>query len=103
MFNAKRGEITLEFADMPGKYYRAVYNGTLALGATGSREINVELKMNDPWPTGAEKVTEVEITRSPETITVESAADVSAQPVITLTNTGTTTIRSFRITNEYTL
>lgn len=103
MFNAKRGELTLEFADMPGKYYRAVYNGTLALGAVGTREINVALKMNDPWPTGAEKVTEVEITKSPETITVDSAADVNAQPIITLTNTGTTTIRSFRITNEYTL
>ncbi|WP_418041128.1 phage tail domain-containing protein [Paenibacillus xylanilyticus] len=103
IFNAKRGELTLEFADMPGKYYRAVYNGTLALGAVGSREVNIALKMNDPWPTGAEKVTEVEITKSPETITVESAADVNAQPVITLTNTGTTTIRGFRITNEYTL
>ncbi|WP_427050368.1 phage tail domain-containing protein [Paenibacillus sp. TC-CSREp1] len=103
MFNAKRGEMTIEFSDMPGKYYRAVYNGTLALGTTGSREINVALKMNDPWPTGAEKVTEVEITQSPETITVNSAADVNAQPVITLTNTGTVTIRGFRITNEYTI
>ncbi|WP_179087422.1 phage tail domain-containing protein, partial [Paenibacillus odorifer] len=34
-FNAKRGDITLEFADMPGKYYVATYAGTLALGATG--------------------------------------------------------------------
>ncbi|MDR9852890.1 phage tail family protein [Paenibacillus sp. VCA1] len=103
MFNAKRGEITLEFTDMPGKYYRGVYSGTMALdGQVGSRLVNVSLRMNDPWPTGPEKVTEVTITRSPEVIPIESAADVRAQPVIVMTNTGTTTV-SFKLTNEYTI
>ncbi|MFD1270640.1 distal tail protein Dit [Paenibacillus motobuensis] len=103
LFNANRGEVTLEFSDMPGKFYRARNNGTLALdGQIGSRMVNVSLKMNDPWPTGPEKVTETTITKSPESVTVESLADVRAQPVITLTNVGTTTIKSLRITNEYT-
>lgn len=104
IFNAKRGELTLEFSDMPGKYYRAVYNGTLAPdGDIGSRLVNVALKMNDPWPTGAEKVTEVTITRSPEVIPIESNADVRAEPVIVMTNTGSTTVYNFRVTNEYTV
>ncbi|MEK5396028.1 phage tail domain-containing protein [Paenibacillus sp. FSL K6-2859] len=102
-FNAKRGEITLQFADMPDKYYRAVYSGTLALGATGSRLIDVELRMNDPWPTGNESVTEYTITTSTTAVDIESNADVNAQPVITLTNTGGNIVRGFTITNEYTL
>lgn len=102
-FNAKRGEITLEFADMPGKYYRAVYSGNLTLGATGSRLIDVNLRMNDPWPTGGETVTEYTITASPQTAQVDSAADVRAQPIITLVNTGGNVVHGFTITNEYEL
>lgn len=102
-FNSKRGEITLEFADMPGKYYAATYAGTLELGATGSRLIDVNLRMNDPWPTGSEVVTEVTITASPQFVTIESEADVPAQPIITMTNTGGVMVRGFTITNEYVL
>lgn len=103
IFNGSRREITVEFSDIPGRIYRAVNNGTLALdGQVGSRMVVVSLKANDPWPESNEKVTEVTITRSPETINVESTGDVRAQPVLVLTNTGTNTIRSFRITNEYT-
>jgi phage-related protein len=102
-FNAKRGEVTLEFADMPGKYYVATYAGTLELGATGSRLIDVNLRMNDPWPTGSEVVTEVTITASPQSVVIESEADVRAQPVITMVNTGGITVRGFTITNEYVL
>ncbi|WP_342480398.1 phage tail domain-containing protein [Paenibacillus sp. FSL L8-0340] len=53
-FNARRGELALEFNDMPDKKWRCVYAGTLALGATGSRLIDVQLRMNDPWPTSAQ-------------------------------------------------
>ncbi|WP_379161380.1 phage tail domain-containing protein [Paenibacillus sp. sgz5001063] len=100
-FNSKRGEITLEFADMPGKYYLATYAGTLTLGATGSRLIDVNLRMNDPWPTGPEVITEFTITASPQAVTIESEADVRAQPVITMTNTGANIVHGFTITNEY--
>lgn len=102
-FNAKRGEITLEFKDMPGKYYRAVYAGTLTPGETGSRIVDVVLRMNDPWPTGGEVVTEYTITTSPTLTTINSGADVRAQPIIAMTNTGGVTVRGFTITNEYIL
>lgn len=49
IFNARRGVLALEFADMPDKKWRCVYAGTLQLGATGSRLIDVQLRMNDPW------------------------------------------------------
>ncbi|MNL51976.1 hypothetical protein D3C87_1751160 [compost metagenome] len=88
---------------MPGKYYAATYAGTLALGATGSRLIDVNLRMNDPWPVGREVVTEFTITTSPQTVDIESEADVPAQPIITMTNTGSNTVHGFTITNEYTL
>jgi phage-related protein len=102
IFNAKRGDITLEFSDMPGKYYRATYAGTLALnGSTGSRLYDVTLRMNDPWPSGKEQVTEVTITASPQTIEIASDADVPAKPIIVLTNTGANVINGFTITNEY--
>jgi hypothetical protein len=88
---------------MPGKYYRAVYSGNLTLGATGSRLIDVNLRMNDPWPTGSEEVTEYTITTSPQTTQIDSAADVRAQPVITMVNTGANVVHGFTITNEYEL
>ncbi|CAH1194601.1 hypothetical protein PAECIP111892_01759 [Paenibacillus auburnensis] len=53
-FNSRRGVLALEFADMPDKKWRCVYAGTLQLGATGSRLIDVQLRMNDPWPTSAQ-------------------------------------------------
>lgn len=53
-FNSRRGPLLLEFADMPDKKYRCVYAGTLQLGATGSRLIDVNLRMNDPWPESAQ-------------------------------------------------
>jgi phage-related protein len=102
MFHARRGELTLEFSDMPGKYYRAVYAGTLSLNAqTGSRLVDVELRMNDPWPSSGEVVTEFTITADPQSVIITSAADVPAEPLITLTNTGSNVIRGFTITNEY--
>ncbi|MNV77155.1 hypothetical protein D3C71_1705530 [compost metagenome] len=89
---------------MPGKYYRARYAGTLALDSqVGSRLVDVSLRMNDPWPTGPEQVTELTIAGAPQVITVESGADVRAQPTITMTNTGFNTINSFSIKNEYLL
>ncbi len=102
VFNARRGELTLEFADMPGKYYRATYAGTLALsGSTGSRLADVPLRMNDPWPVGPEQITEVRITGDPQTITVPSNSDMSAYPVITIQNVGTNTVHGLTLSNEF--
>jgi len=104
LFNANRKEMTLEFSDLPNRIYRVVNNGTLALdGQVGSRMVNVSLKANDPWPESGERVYETTITKSPEVMTIESTGDVRAQPIIVLTNTGATTIRGFKIKNEYTI
>lgn len=54
LFNSRRTPLVLEFADFPDKKYRCTYAGSLALGATGSRLIDVNLRMNDPWPTSAQ-------------------------------------------------
>lgn len=102
IFHGSRHEITVEFSDIPGRVYRAVNNGTLALDAqTGSRIVQVSLKANDPWPESLESVTEVTITRSPEIVNMESSGSVRTPPILVLTNTGTNTIRNLKITNEY--
>lgn len=103
MFNVKRGEVALEFTDMRGKIYKAVYAGSFTLGAVGSRLVDIELHMNDPWPTGSEVVTEYTLSTSPQSAVIESKADVKAQPVIVMTNTGSSIIHGFTLTNEYEL
>ena len=104
LFKTNSREITVEFSDLPNRIYRCVYNGTLSPdGQVGSRLINVSLKANDPWPESTEKVTEVNIVRSPQVVEIKSEGDVSAYPVITLTNIGTTTVNKFKLTNEYTI
>lgn len=50
LLNVRNERIYVEFADLPNKRYPVVYNGTLDVGATGSRTIDLPLKMNDPWP-----------------------------------------------------
>lgn len=104
IINGNRGEVTVEFSDLPNRIYRAVNNGTLALdGQVGSRLVNVSLKANDPWPESSERVSEVTVTSKPQVINVESTGDVRAQPIITMTNLGSNTIRGFLLSNEYTI
>ena len=50
LLNVRNERIYVEFADLPYKRYPVVYNGTLDVGATGSRTVNLPMKMNDPWP-----------------------------------------------------
>lgn len=104
LFNSKRGPLSLEFADMPDKKYRCVYAGNLALGATGSRLIDVNLRMNDPWPTSAQDTELREygegltfgegyfytdhsfaITASGQTFTVNNAGSNEVGPLIRIT------------------
>lgn len=104
VFNGNRREVTIQFSDLPNRIYRAVNNGTLALdGQVGSRLVNVSLKANDPWPESSERVSEVTVSSKPQVINVESTGDVRAQPIITMTNLGSNTIRGFLLSNEYTI
>lgn len=101
-FNTRRGRLDLFFSDRPGKHYFAEYRGTMSWDeSTGNRVIDIPLKMYDPFPESDERITELTITQSPQVISIESAGDERASPVIVLTNTGTTTLQSFKITNEY--
>lgn len=49
LLNVRSTQIYVEFADLVNRRYPVVYNGTLDVQATGSRTINLPLKMNDPW------------------------------------------------------
>lgn len=101
-FNTRRGQLDLVFSDRPGKHYFAQYRGTMSWDeSTGNRVIEIPLKMYNPFPESDERITELTITQSPQVISIESAGDERASPVITLTNIGTTTMNSLKIQNEY--
>ncbi|MDK8182118.1 phage tail domain-containing protein [Paenibacillus sp. UMB4589-SE434] len=104
VFNAKRGDQAFTFSDLPGKRYMARYSGTLPIEKIlFDGRVTIPLKMVNPWPESDERVTELTITHSPEVTSITSKGDVQAEPIIVLTNTGSNLIRSFRITNEYTI
>lgn len=102
IFNIRREKLEVRFSDIPGRRYVAQFRGTMDFDASSvNRQLDIPLKMYDPFPDSDERVEEVTITRVPEIIAIDSDGDVRANPIITLTNTGTNTIRSFKITNEY--
>ncbi|MGP0583708.1 phage tail domain-containing protein [Paenibacillus timonensis] len=101
-FNTRRGLLDLVFSDRPGKHYFGEYRGTMSWDeSTGNRVIDIPLKMYDPFPESDERINELNITQSPQVISVQSAGDERASPIIVLTNTGTTTLSGFTIKNEY--
>ncbi|WP_151737248.1 phage tail domain-containing protein ['Paenibacillus yunnanensis' Narsing Rao et al. 2020] len=108
IFNSRRGTLSLEFNDMPDKKYRCVYAGTLQIGATGSRLIDVNLRMNDSWPESAQDTAlhyygegltvgngyfytdhAFAITASGQTFTVNNAGTNDAYPLIRITGAWT--------------
>ncbi|MFB6473026.1 phage tail domain-containing protein [Paenibacillus glucanolyticus] len=102
VFNAKLGVLDLVFSDVPSKHYKVRYSGTISLDAASvNRQVDIPLKMNDPFPVSDERVLETTITRTPQVVSVESQGDVRSKPLIVLTNIGTTTLQSFKIRNEY--
>lgn len=101
-FNTRRGVLDLVFSDRPGKHYFAQYRGTMSWDeSTGNRVVDIPLKMYDPFPESDERITELTITQSPQIVSITSAGDERASPVIVLTNVGTTTLVGFTIKNEY--
>lgn len=102
MFSIRRGTLDIVFSDRLKKHYFAKYRGTMSWDeSAGNRIIEIPLKMYDPFPESDEKITEVIITQSPQTVSVVSVGDERASPVIVLTNIGENDIRNFRIANEY--
>lgn len=102
VFNARRGDLSFAFSDLPGKRYMARYAGTMPIEKLiFDGNVTIPLKMHSPWPEGDERVFETTIIRSPEQMNIESRGDVRTSPLIVMTNTGTNTIRRFKLTNEY--
>lgn len=102
LFDAKRGHRYITYSDKPGLQYRARYAGTFDIEKIiFDGMFQLPLKMYKPFPESHEKIVEVDITQSPEIITVQSDGDLNARPIFVLTNNGTTTINSFTLYNEY--
>lgn len=103
-FHAQKGDQAFTFADRPGKRYMARYSGTMPIEKIiFDGRLTIPLKMHDPWPESDERVFESTLIKNAEVVSIESVGDVKSQPIITLTNTGTNTIRGFTITNEFKL
>lgn len=105
IFDAKRGDRTITYSDLPGKRYRARYAGTLSIEKIiYDGMFQLPLKMHNPFPeSDEENIEELVISQSPHTITIESDGDLSASPIFVLTNIGSNTINGFMIKNEYKL
>ncbi|MEC0241977.1 phage tail family protein [Paenibacillus dokdonensis] len=102
LFNVKKGDMVFTFEDLPDRKYLGRYAGTMPIEKLlFDGNLTIPIKMNNPFPTSGERVLETTVTQSSQVMTVESEGNERASPVIVLTNTGTTTIRSFKITNEY--
>lgn len=94
--------IKLVFLYEPDVYYTVRYAGNLVPDRRFEMAFfKLPLIAYDPFAYGAESSTDATITKSPETISVLSNGNVKTEPTIILTNTGTTTVRGFRILNEY--
>ncbi|MDP4095477.1 phage tail family protein [Paenibacillus sp. P96] len=92
----------LSFEDHPDRTYKVRYSGSLSIERlVGMGDFSLPLTAFDPFAYGPQKLQELIITQSPQVISVRSEGDIRAAPEIILTNTGTTTIRRFRIANEY--
>lgn len=102
LFNARRGDIAFTFEDLPDRTYYGRYAGTMDIEKLlFDGMVTIPIKMHDPFPRSPERLQELTITQSPQQIKVESDSDVGAQPVIVLTNVGSSVIRGFGFKNEY--
>lgn len=97
-------EMELELATRPGQTFAVRYVGSLSIDRIyGTGQFSLPLTAYDPFARGQEQITELDITQSPQVINLQSSGNVRTEPVIVMTNTGTQTITSFTLTNEYQL
>lgn len=98
----KPKNLELRARERPGQFFNVRYVGKFDIDRiAGLGTFTLPLTAFDPFARDAEKIEEQTITKSPTKMTVTSQGNVRTEPVITLTNTGTTTLTSFTITNEY--
>lgn len=100
--NGKPREQTLRFRERPGQYFIARYIGSFDIQRiVGTGIFSLSLMASDPFAYGEEQIFETTITASPFAFTIISNGNVRTEPVIVLTNTGTTALNGFRLRNEY--
>ncbi|AIQ69533.1 phage tail domain-containing protein [Paenibacillus graminis] len=89
----------------PDKFYLVRYAGSASLERLIYNSIGLfelELVAFDPFAYSVqEHITEQTITSSPTKLVIESEGTIRSDALITLTNIGSTTLNSFKITNEY--
>ncbi|MCR8635743.1 phage tail family protein [Paenibacillus radicis (ex Xue et al. 2023)] len=94
-------EIVLVFSYEPSVFYKVRYSGSLMPKRDFAMAFfNLPLVAFDPLASGTERIFETTITDSPYFFEIQSNGNVSTEPVIVLTNTGST-LNGFKIVNEY--
>jgi len=94
--------LQLRFAERPNQYFNVRLVGSFDIDRImGLGMFSLPFTAFDPFARDAEKIHEQTIVQSLETITIISSGNIRTEPVITITNTGTTTLQSFKISNEY--
>ncbi|WP_348623638.1 phage tail domain-containing protein [Paenibacillus peoriae] len=98
----KPRELELKQRERPGQAFVVQYAGNFDVERImGVGKFSLPLVAFDPFASGQERIYETIITKSPENVQIYSGGNIRAYPYIVLTNIGTTTLRSFRIANEY--
>lgn len=99
----KPRELELKQRERPGQAFVVQYAGSFDVERImGVGKFSLPLVAYDPFAYGTqERIYETTITQSPENVQIFSGGNIRAFPYIVLTNVGTTTLRSFRIANEY--
>lgn len=96
--------VPLVLAEHPDRTYDVRYSGSIPIDRlVGMGQFSLPLVAFEPYAQGPEQVSENVVTSSPYETTIHSEGEIRTEPVITLTNEGTTTITKFRLTNEYRL
>jgi len=96
--------LPLTFDVRPDRTYQARYSGTLDIDRiTATGRFDLPMVAFEPYAMGPIQDNENVITASPYDKVIVSQGEVRTQPLIVLTNEGTTVIKKFRITNEYKL
>lgn len=94
----------LKFSIQPDRVFYVRYSGSMPIDRVAGRgRFILPLVAFDTFAYGPEKVFETTITESPTEFEIEAEGTVRSDPVIVLTNTGSTTITKFYIYNEYQL
>lgn len=87
------------------RFWKVRYSGSLEMirnFGVGTFTLPL-IAFDEPYSQGPEKVTEVTISSKPYDLNIQVDGDIRSQPVIILTNAGTSNISTIKITNEYTI